>query len=372
MDPELQKYVKWLTKLGVLVLSLITIYLLFTYVFPLLGKGLAWLPTLFMPFILALILAFMVEPVVKFFELKAHLKRGWAAAISLILVVGGVFYIIFLGISVIVKELSRFYPQVARYSDQIVGTLSGTITNFKLFYLKLNLPPEVESAIHNNLGKILDVLRNLVDSSLNILLQVLTMLPGIFIFMAIVAVATFLIIKDRAIIREFLFRFLPDSAQSKTVTIIKHLFDVLVGFIKAYSILISVTMIITIVGLAVLRVDYILTIGILVGLCDILPVLGPGAIMVPWIIWEFATGNSSLGIGLTVLYTTTSVVRQMLEPKIVGDNIGLHPLATLVSLYIGLRLGGVVGMILGPVSLVIIIACYRAGLFSGLEWRKYD
>ncbi|MGE5390542.1 MAG: sporulation integral membrane protein YtvI [Deltaproteobacteria bacterium] len=372
MDPELQKWMKWLTKLGVLVLSLITIYLLFTYVFPLLGRGLAWLPVLFMPFILALILALLMEPLVRFVEVKAHLKRAGAAAVSLIAVVGTVFYLIFLVISVIVKELSRFYPQVVNYSDNIVATLTETISNFKLFYLKLNLPAGVEKSIQDNLGKILDVLRGLVDGSLNILINILTMLPGIFVFMAIVAVATFLIIKDRDVMQGFLLRFIPDSAQSKTMGVIRQLFQVMVGFIRAYSMLITVTMIVTMVGLAILGVDYVLTIGIVVGLCDILPVLGPGAIMVPWIIWEFASGNSKLGIGLLVLYVTTSVVRQILEPKIVGDNIGLHPLATLVSLYIGLQLGGMVGMILGPVTLVIIIACYRAGLFSRFEWRKND
>jgi len=372
MDPELQKWVKRLTKLGVLVLSLITIYLLFTYVFPLLGKGLAWLPILFMPFIMSLILALLMEPLVCFVETKTRLQRGWAAAVSLIAVVGTVFYLIFLVISVIVKELTRFYPQVANYSDKIVATLTANISNFKIFYLNLNLPAGVEKSIQENLGKILDVLRGLVNSSLDLLVNILTMLPGIFVFMAIVAVATFLIIKDRALIQKFMFRFIPDSAQSKTITVIQHLFQVLVGFIRAYSMLISVTMIVTMVGLAILRVEYVLTLGIVVGLCDILPVLGPGAIMVPWIIWEFASGNSKLGIGLLILYVTTSVVRQILEPKIVGDNIGLHPLATLVSLYIGLQLGGMAGMILGPVTLVIIIACYQAGLFSGLEWRKTD
>lgn len=372
MDPELQKWMKWLTKLGVLVLSLITVYLLFTYVFPLLGRGLSWLPVLFMPFILALILALLMEPMVRFVQVNTHLKRAGAAAVSLIAVVGTVFYLIFLIISVIVKELSRFYPQVVNYSDNIVATLTETISNFKLFYLNLNLPAGVEKSIQDNLGKILEVLKNLVDGSLNILINILTMLPGIFVFMAIVAVATFLLIKDRVAIQDFFMRFIPDSAQSKTMNVIRQLFEVMVGFIKAYSMLITVTMLVTMVGLAILRVEYVLTIGIVVGLCDILPVLGPGAIMVPWIIWEFATGNSKLGIGLLVLYVTTSVVRQILEPKIVGDNIGLHPLATLVSLYIGLQLGGMVGMILGPVTLVIIIACYRAGLFSGLEWRKND
>ncbi len=264
MDPELQKWVKRLTKLGVLVLSLITIYLLFTYVFPLLGKGLAWLPVLLMPFILSLILALLMEPLVRLIEVKAHLQRGWAAAISLIAVVGTFFYLIFLVISVIVKELSRFYPQIVNYSDNIVATLTQNISNFEIFYLKLNLPAGVEKSIQANLGKILDVLQGLVNGSLDLLVNILTMLPGIFVFMAIVAVATFLIIKDRSIIQRFMFNFVPDSAQSKTMNVLKELFQVMVGFIKAYSMLITVTMLVTMVGLAILDVEYVLTIGIVV------------------------------------------------------------------------------------------------------------
>lgn len=98
--------------------------------------------------------------------------------------------------------------------------------------------------------------------------------------------------------------------------------------------------------------------------------IGPGTIFVPWIIWEFATGSTRMGVSLLLVYATISIVRQVLEPKIVGDNIGLHPLVTLISLYVGLQLGGLVGMILGPVSVVIFMACYRAGIFPGLEWRK--
>ena len=101
-----------------------------------------------------------------------------------------------------------------------------------------------------------------------------------------------------------------------------------------------------------------------------MPVLGPGLVFVPWIIWEFISGHTGLGVSLLVVYTVISVVRQILEPKIVGDSIGLHPLATLISLYVGLQLGGVVGMILGPVTVVIVIACYRAGLLDKYDWRK--
>jgi predicted PurR-regulated permease PerM len=124
------------------------------------------------------------------------------------------------------------------------------------------------------------------------------------------------------------------------------------------------------VSLKILGVKYVLTISLLVGLADILPVLGPGAVFLPWIVWQFINGRTGMGISLLAVYIIISVVRQFLEPKIVGDNIGLHPLTTLISLYVGLQLGGAVGLILGPVTVVIFIACYRAGVFDRFDWRK--
>lgn len=372
MDPELQKSVKRLTRLAILVMALVAIYLLFTYVFPILGKILSYLPVIFLPFILALIMALMIEPIVKFFEDKVRMKRAWAVVISLISVVGGFIYLISAIISVIIKELSRLYPQVVHYSDQIISRVIETFSNFELFYLRLNLPPQVETTIQQNLGKSLQALQALLNSSINALVQTLTMLPGALIFLMIATVATFFITKDRKALVSFLMRFIPGTAQSKTVKVITELFRALIGFLKAYSILITITAIITIVSLKVLQLDYILTIGIIVGICDILPVLGPGTIFVPWIIWHFITGNTRLAISLLIVYVLISVVRQFLEPKIVGDNIGLHPLATLISLYAGLQLGGIVGMIMGPVLVVIIMACYRVGIFDGLGWRNKD
>ncbi|MDD4803145.1 MAG: AI-2E family transporter, partial [Syntrophomonas sp.] len=122
--------------------------------------------------------------------------------------------------------------------------------------------------------------------------------------------------------------------------------------------------------LKIMGVKYALTIGMLTGLLDILPIVGTGVIMIPWMIWEFLSQDTGMGIGLLVLYGSISVIRQFLEPQIVGDNIGLHPLATLISLYVGLQLGGVAGMIMGPVLVVIFIAVYRIGLLDRFDWRK--
>lgn len=371
MDPELQKNIKILTKITILVMVLVAVYLLFTYVFPILGNMFSFVPVLFMPVILAVILAVLIEPVVTFFE-RLHLKRSLAVFLSLLLVVGLFFYLLFLIISVIIKEMSGLYLAAASYSDQIIARVMSSITDIKLFYLNLSLPAQIEPALQNSLQKAVIWLQGLMDNSINSLAQLISVLPNFFIFLMIATVATYFIMRDRAELRQFILDILPGTARSKTRDIIGQLFKALVGFLKAYSILISITAIITMVSLKILGIKYILTIGLVVGLMDILPILGPGTIFIPWIIWQFISGNPRLGISLLVVYIIISAVRQFLEPQIVGDNIGLHPLVTLIALYAGLQLGGVVGMILGPILVVIFIACYRAGLFERFAWGRKD
>lgn len=371
MDPELLRYLKNLVKLSIFVMALVAIYLLFTYVFPILGKMATYLPTLLMPFILALLLAIIIEPVVVFFETKLKLRRSWSVVISLVLVVGGLIYLISLLIAKIINEVSGMYPQLIQYSDGIIQKTIETISEFRVLYLNLDLPVEVQQAIQENLQNAVIMLRQFMESSVNSLAKVLTTLPSLFVFLMIATVATFFIIKDRALLKTFFLRFIPGTARSKTREVIADLFKSFIGFVKAYSILITITAILTMIGLKILGVNYVLTIGIIVGLLDILPILGPGTFFIPWILWEFISGNTGFGISLLVLYAIISIVRQFMEPKIIGDNIGLHPLATLFSLYVGLRLGGIIGMFMGPVLIVMIMAACRAGLFDGFNWRKH-
>lgn len=370
MDPELQKGLKTLVKSATIVLALVAIYLLFAYVFPIVGDILSYIPVLFMPFVLAVIIAILVEPLVNIFETKLCLKRSWSVLVSLITSVGIFVTIVFLIVSVIIREMSGLYLLAISRSDQIISRVMASITDFKIFYLNLALPPQVHEALQNDLQRALQGLQGLLDHIVEGLAQFITVLPNLFIFILISTIATYFIIRDRAILRAYILDFIPATARSGSRNVIAHLFKALIGFFKAYSILISITAIITLVSLKILGVDYVLTIGIIVGLMDILPILGPGTIFIPWIIWQFIAGNSKMGVSLLVIYVIISVVRQVLEPKIVGDNIGLHPLATLISLYVGLQLGGVAGMVMGPVCIVVAIACYRAGLFDRFNWRK--
>lgn len=370
MDPELSKYLKVLTRITILVMALVAIYLLFMFVFPIIGKILSYLPILFLPFIFALLLAVVIEPIVVFFEIKLRIKRSISVLLSLVMVVGGLIYLISILIAKIIQEISGMIPNLVSYSDSFSQKFIDAISEIRLLYVRLNLPVELQQSIQQKIQDSIQGLESVMDQSIQVLIKSMTFLPDTFIFLMIATVATFFIIKDRALLKTFFMRFIPGTARTKTRKVIAELFNALIGFLKAYSILISITAIITMLSLKILGVKYILTIGIIVGLLDILPVLGPGTFFIPWIIWELASGDTRLGISLLVVYIIISAVRQFLEPKIVGDNIGLHPLATLVSLYAGLQLGGVIGMILGPVLVVIFIACYRVGLFDDLKWRK--
>ncbi|HWP98620.1 MAG TPA: sporulation integral membrane protein YtvI [Syntrophomonadaceae bacterium] len=370
MDPELQRYLKILVRLASLVLALLALYLLFVYLLPALGRILVLVPVLFLPFIFALILAVLIEPVVNFFEVRLRLGRNLAVFISLFLVVGGLILVLVLVVSKIINELSGLYPLVATYSDQVIKRFVTTISDLKLIYLQMQLPPELQSTLQGNLERGIALLQNLLSGSINLLVQAFAFLPNAAIFLMIATVSTYFMVKDRALLRTVVLMNLPVQARTKTRNVVAELFKALVGFVRAYSILISITGIITMIGLRILGFEYALILGITAGLLDILPILGPGALFLPWIAWEFMNNHTTAGISLLLLYLATSVMRQFLEPKIVGDNIGLHPLATLVSVYVGLQLAGFYGVILGPISVVIFMACYRVGIFDRFNWRK--
>ena len=138
----------------------------------------------------------------------------------------------------------------------------------------------------------------------------------------------------------------------------------LFGFLKAQLTLISITTVIILIGLLILRVDYAITIALVTGLVDILPYLGTGLIFVPWIIYELITGNINFAIGLGVLYIIVLVQRQIMEPKVLSSNIGMDPLATLISLFVGFKLIGFLGLIIGPVTLVILTTLHKANVFQ--------
>lgn len=159
----------------------------------------------------------------------------------------------------------------------------------------------------------------------------------------------------------FILRQFNDRTQELFFQIKKYIIGTLFVCIRSYALIMSITFVELSIGLHILRVENAFLIALLIAVFDILPVLGTGGIMIPWAIITFLLGNYSLAIGLAVLYVVITIIRNILEPKIVGGNIGLHPVVTLISLFVGAQLFGVVGLFGFPIFLSLLVNLNKNG-----------
>jgi sporulation integral membrane protein YtvI len=231
--------------------------------------------------------------------------------------------------------------------------------------------PQSQDTINNNLTSTASTLADFIKQSIGYIMEtvlsLLRSLPNIATLAIIALLATFFISKDWYRIITRYSGIFSEAILRITKLIRIDLQHALFGYFRAQLILVSLTALVVIIGLLVLRVDYAITIGLLTGLADLLPYLGTGAVMVPWILYVFfVEGNIYLGIGLSILYGVIVIARQIMEPKVLASSVGLDPLATLISLFVGLKLFGLVGLIIGPVTLVVISAFHRAGVFRNI------
>ncbi|EQJ23470.1 AI-2E family transporter [Clostridioides difficile] len=143
--------------------------------------------------------------------------------------------------------------------------------------------------------------------------------------------------------------------------------NALLKLLKAYAILLSVTFIELLIGLTILKVENAFTISVIIALVDILPVLGTGSILTPWMIISLINGNINLAIGLLILYIIITVVRQILEPKVVGHQIGLYPLITLMCMFVGAQLFGIAGLFGFPIAATIIKNLHDNGIITAFK-----
>lgn len=342
------------------------------------GIALYYLSKVTYPFIIGFAIAFLINPMVNFLERKARMPRALAVIISVVFILA-----VFAGlITLLVVEI----VSGADYLSQVVPKHLETLIEYIEQFFAAQIIPLYNqlASIFNNLdtGQQTTIMENIqnvgktIGTSLGSFIQnFFEKLPTIFSWIPNAAtvsifsiLATFFISKDWDRITKSAGKLLPNRALSSSKTLFVDLKKALFGFIKAQFTLISMTTVIILIGLLILRVDYAITIALVTGLVDILPYLGTGLIFVPWIIYEAIAGDFRLSIGLGILYVLVLVQRQVMEPKVLSSNIGIDPLATLVALFVGFKLIGFLGLIVGPVTLVIITTLHRANVFRDL-WK---
>lgn len=321
------------------------------------------------PFIIGIILAFLMNPFIIFLSEKSRFPRTLSVLVSmvfLIALIAGLITFLIVEIVAGAAYLSKVLPE---HLDTMILLLQDYFQEKilplyqKIISLFNDLEAEQQDTILSNIenlgSSIGTTLTNIIQATLGLMPKFIGWLPEAGTGALFSLLATFFIAKDWNKFLTKTQQLLPNKALLNLTKIVIELKRALFGFIRAQLTLISMTTLIVLIGLLILRIEFAITIALIAGFVDLLPYLGTGFVFIPWIIYALMTGNFSLALGLAILYTVVIVQRQLMEPKILSSSIGIDPLATLIAIFIGFKTIGFIGLIIGPIVLVIISTLYK-------------
>lgn len=339
--------------------------------------GFYWVLPLMYPFLIAWLIAYAMNPFVRWLQNAVKLPRWLAVTAALLVYFGGAGVVLSAAITRLVKELISLAESLDQHIEnwrnwfvewsQSEG-IQNIINEINRFVAD---NPNYENTINQNIdtttSTISSAISRLLSGLLSGIVQLLTSLPNLGLILVVILLAAFFISKNWERHIRFLAGFIPPAFRKTAGEVWRDLQKALFGYLRAQFIMISITAVIVLIGLLILRVDSAFTYALLIGLVDLLPYLGVGTVMVPWLLYAYMTGDLRLGIGLSILYGVILVARQLIEPKVLASSVGLDPLPTLIAMFIGLKLFGVLGLIIGPVSFVVVGAMIRAGVLRDLR-----
>lgn len=314
-----------------------------------------------LPFLLGFGLSALAEPPVRALRTRLGVPRRLAAFVVVLLLSAAVFGILFLLGKLLfsqAQELSVKLPSLLASLEAPLAKLHGG-----LLRLAAKLPGSVAPAAAEWIDRLFAGGSVLAGTASEWLLgfagNVIALVPDLVLFLLTTILSAYLFSAERTQLLQTARRLLPEPWRKKLLAVKDRLRSALRGYLKAQGYLFLVTLAIVAVGLLLLRRHNALPIALLIAVVDALPVFGAGTVLIPWGIISFLRGQTGQAVGLLLLYAAASLTRTCLEPRFLGRQIGLHPLLTLVSLYAGFRLFGVVGMILVPVGVILLKQIYE-------------
>jgi len=323
------------------------------------------------PFLIASVLALLIIPLVNRLERTVKLPR----TIATLLVMGVILTSLLSCLVLISTEVFHgtlyLADKIPTHFQTFISMLDSFISTkiipfyekvMSLFYsLNPNHQATLTNYIHSLNNYIADKGAMLVQSFFLKVPSLLTLLPNSITVTIFIILATFFITNDWKLIQNQALRIFP-SLHHLTQELLGHLKTVILDYLKAQLILIFITSCLIYSGLLILKIEHALTISLFIALVDLLPVVGTGFVLIPWILYLFFTGNYPLTIGLIVVYMVVVLVRQLLEPKILTASIGINPLAGLIILFISIQVFGGMGFLMTPFILIFFAVMKKSEL----------
>lgn len=278
----------------------------------------------YMPFLIAFIISLIIEPIIKWMMKKLRFSRKISSIIVFILVFGTIFGILTWGIITIVSEATNLLTGFNEYYDKVYNETRELTEKFD--FSRIHIPDEMSDVIQNTAFSLLDKLSKYIQVFVTKILKFFTSIPTIAIYFVVFMLALYFICTDKIYMIDELEHHLPEKWVKQLSTHLRQIIRTLGGYLKAQLILILISFIISLIGLYImdfagLNVGFPLLIALGIGFVDALPILGSGSAMVPWAIISSFNGDIKLGISIIVLWIIMSVIRQLIEPRIVSGKI---------------------------------------------------
>lgn len=333
-------------------LGLFLLYLLFTIGFP---------------FLLAIVIVLFLDPLILFLMRTTKMNRFVSATIvSSGFTLLSLWFVFWISTKLFTQiiELFRNTPDYINGAYDYFVDMSHSSNSFT-DALSPEVLDELNAQLENSYSGLLSSLQGTISKLPDTLINLISFIPNALVVYIVFTVALYLFSYSLPTLKTNFLSLFHEDTRSRVDTVLQNLRGSIFGFLRAQLTLSVLTYIVSVIGLLIIDVKYALAIGLLIIVVDILPILGTGSVFVPWALYEWIVKNDvKQGVGLLILFLVIMVFRRVIEPKILGDAVGIGPLSTLVSMFIGFELIGMIGLILGPIVIIIYQAMRKEGLIN--------
>ena len=324
----------------------------------------------FSPFVVGYLLSLIANPMVRFFEKKINIKRKYGSVIMIAGVIGLLALICYGLVMALASGIADFMDYIPELYLSASEELTKAATQLQNILNKLPLKNDVDfKPAGDMLGKVVtSVIATIDTSSVAVIGDAAKSIPNILMGTITGLLATYFFITDQDKISKAVKEHLP-FLMNETMTRVYHeLFHVVGGYFKAQFKIMGVMYVLLALGLSVIGIRYGWIWAAGIAFLDMLPVFGTGAVLWPWTVIKLLSGNYGTAAGMMIIYAVCQVTHQLVQPKLIGDSVGMNPFATLFFMFIGYRTKGVLGMIIAIPVGMIMIHLYIAGAFNNVIW----
>lgn len=325
----------------------------------------------FMPFVVGFLFSLLVNPIVRFLDRRIKINRKFGSVLMIALAIGIAALIVYglaLALRTGLRDFMDYLPTMSGNAEQELKNAIEKLQNM-INDLPLISGVDLSSLVNDILDFTGGLLTNTESGdTVSAIGDVAKSIPNMIVSIIIGFLATYFFIADREKLAEKLDKILPASFKKKTLRLYRQTLGAVGGYFKAQFKIMGVIYVVLVIGLMVLQVKYAWLIGFGIALLDVLPVFGTGTVLLPWAVIKLFSGSYQIAVGMIALYALTFLIHQLLQPKMVGDSIGMDPFAALFFMYVGYKVSSVFGMIVAIPIGMLLINLTKAGAFDTQIW----